>query len=391
LNALEQLRGPRLYTYEILFRIALAFLGYLLPAVFYADVQHYFEVGKFLDWDSLPYRDFTWEFPPLNVFALLLVPLTGTNTLAYHVVFVVLMVVCEWTCMHLLRRSEPRRFWSITAYWTAVVVPLSFLAWNRLDFVSVLFVVLGLIAIAKGKPVVHWVILGFIAKLWPLLLCVGLFAGRRFKQLGYAVAGVVVITALWYAFSPDGFHRFLEFRRGDGFQIESLPGSILHHFGREFFFKWGTVSVDDAGWQWLQPVMFAATVVSVGALALVGLFQKERDDVMLIGACVALTLVFSRIISTQFLVWLAPFIALRASTHMRIAMLYAISVAFSLGILCFYDDFVDTTGSALTALQVARNVALSSLAIAMTYAAVRPNRRDVALPSEQAGAEPEPV
>lgn len=352
----------------------LAFLAYLLPLVFYSDVQHYFETGLKLGWHSWPYRDFTFEFPPLAIFALLLVPLTGSHTVPYHIVFVVILVMFEWATMHTLRRFDPDRFWEITGYWSAVIVPFSLLAWNRLDFISVLLATLGLVSLLRGRPIVHWVVLGFLAKLWPVLLCVALFTQRKFKELAWSIVGVIAVTALWYGFSPDGFREFLEYRRGAGFQIESLPGAILHHFGRGYFFESGTVSVPDDGWQWLQPVMFGATIVGIGALTVAGFLRKERDDVMLIGACVALALVFSRIISPQFLIWLAPFITLRATQHVKIALLYVASLVLSVIVLSDYQTYVDSTHSWLTAMQMVRNGVLLVLAVAMAWVAFQPQQ-----------------
>jgi hypothetical protein len=373
----SQLQGPRLYTYEFLLRLVLAVSVYAMPTVFRSDVDHYFDMAVIFGSGSLPYADFTWEFPPLTVFALLLGPLTADSLTAYRMVFVGLMVTCEWSCLQLLRRFDLRNSVRITAYWTAVVVPLSLLAWYRLDFVSVLFMTLALTALLRGRPVVHWIVLGFLAKLWPVLICVALFARRQYRVLAWALGSVAAVALAWYAFSPDGFREFLHFRKGAGFQIESLPGAVLHHFGREFFFEFGTVSVSDSGWKWLQPVMFGLTIVSVGALAVVGFMQKRRDDVMLVGACIALTLVFSRIISPQFLVWLAPFIVLRLTQCRAVAGLYAATVGVSLLMLFFYDQFVDHTGTIYSAMQIARNLLLVALAVAMTYAAVRPQHSAV--------------
>jgi hypothetical protein len=373
LTARTQLRGSRLYTYEFLLRLLLAVSVFALPSVFRSDVDHYYDMAVIFGSGSLPYQDFTWEFPPLTVFALILGPLTNDSLTAYRIIFVALMVACEWACLHALRRFDAANFGKITAYWTAVIIPMSLLAWYRLDYVSVLLFTLGLVAMLRGRPVVHWIALGFLAKLWPVLLCVGLFARRQFRTLAYSLAAVCLSALAWYAFSPDGLREFLHFRKGAGFQIESLPGAVLHHFGREYFFEFGTVSVADNGWKWLQPVMFGATIVSVGVLALAGIRQARRDDVMLVGACVALTLIFSRIISPQFLVWLAPFVVLRLSQLRLVAGLYAATIAVSMFMLFFYDQFTDHEGTVFSAMQIVRNVLLTALAVAMTRAAVRPS------------------
>jgi hypothetical protein len=206
--------------------------------------------------------------------------------------------------------------------------------------------------------------------LWPVLLCAGLFVQRRFKELAATLGVIAASVALWFAFSPEGFRKFLEFRKGQGFQIESIPGSILHLGGREWFFYSGTVSVSDDGWQWLQPTLIAFTLLAVCALTITSFVRKRFDVVMLVAACIAITIVSNRLISPQFLVWLAPFVAMRLSQERAIAVAYAICIGLSMIVLFFYEQMVHNTGDLIDVILVLRNVALIALVALMVRAAL---------------------
>jgi hypothetical protein len=371
LDQVKALRGPKLYAAEITFRLVLAFMSPLLPAVFSVDLNHYFAMSMSVDAHSLPYRDVVWEFPPLTTFMVPLVMITAHNRTAFHIAFVFIMVACEWASMHRLRTVDERNYWPITAFWTAVVVPFGMLVWNRLDFLSVLFATLALTCMIRGKPLVHWALLGFLAKLWPALFAVELLARRRFREFALCAAGVCLLTASWWFYSPTGFREFLKFRKGVGFHIESVPGSLLFYSGRHFHLTYGAAVVSDHGLRWLQAVMFYGTIVGTLVLTVRAFRHRSHDGVVLIAACVALSLVFSRLISTQYVVWLAPFIALRLRTHARIAACYAVIVYASIVVLCVYWHYSNSNGVAWASLDVLlifRNVFLVALTLLLMQA-----------------------
>jgi hypothetical protein len=374
LSSVTEWSNAKLYRVELTGRLLLGVLVYaILPSAFYGDVQHYFDAAKHLGVHLLPYRDFVWEFPPLTTVPLLLIPIGFRSTVLFHFLFVALMIVCEWCCMQLLRRFDQAQFWSVTKYWSAVMIPMSLLAWNRLDYLSVLPATIGLIALVRGRRVARWIVVGFLAKLWPVLLCVGLFAQRRFRQMLIAMSGVVVATLFWYRFSPDGFHDFLSFRQGEGFQVESLPGSLLHFFGRQWFFSSGAACVSDSGWTWLQTAMPVLNIVSIAVVAVAAFRSQKFDVVMVVGSCVALSMILSRVISPQYLVWLAPFVVLRLRQSPAIAWLYGLAVALTLVYMLDYGDLVRHTGNVLGVVLFARNATLVALALAMVRRALWPD------------------
>ncbi len=374
----------RLYIYELVGRVALAFCAYRLPGIFMADVHYYALQGQDVGIDHLPYRDFTWEYPPLTVIVLLMVKLTNGDTVPFHLLFLACTIMLEWGSLQLLRSYDSENFWRITRYWSVTILPMGVIGWNRMDFLPLFFMVLALVAYLRGRSAVVWTLLGFLAKLWPVLLVIGLFARRRFREVALTMFSCAVLTALWYQFSPHGFVEFLKYRAGEGFQLESIPGSILHWAGRRFFFKFGAVGISDSGYEWVQTFMFAATIVGLSALGLAAYFRRRFDPVLLIGAAVALTLVASRIISAQFVVWLAPFVVLRLQTHKRLAIEYAAVLVLTLFFLFFYEQMAhEDAFQKFTFALILRNIVLLGMTVDMIQAAFRPKADS---PDEEAAA-----
>jgi hypothetical protein len=375
----------KVHQYEIAFRVGLFALGVAYAQLLTADIGSYINRTETLSWTSLPYRDFLWEYPPLTVIVMPMIALVDHSRIGLVWLFGATMAVLEYCSLLLVRRfaNTTREFKAMTVAWNLSVLPISLLAWFRFDYLPVFFAALGLGALLQHRRrlIVVSIVLGFLAKLWPILLVVPLFVQRRYRDIAFAVAGCAVTTLAWYAWSPDGFHEFMDFRKGEGFQVETLPGSLLYLAGRDWVFSFGAANIPDNGWQWLQPVLLAATIVSISAVALLAWRKQphERDDVMVMAAVVALSLVFSRLLSVQFLVWLAPFIVMRAAQHPRIAGLYAVINAITIGFAFLYGRLMDGNVF-LEIVLVFRNVLLVGLTIAIVRAAFRP----VTLPSEEA-------
>jgi hypothetical protein len=123
-------------------------------------------------------------------------------------------------------------------------------------------------------------------------------------------------------------------------------------------------------------VLFIGTIVGVGGMVIAAFIKKQHDDVMLVAACIAISVVCSRLISPQYLVWLAPFIALRVTTQRSIVVLYAMSLVLSFAVLYDYDYFANHVGTWIDAVAVLRNVILVTLTIVMIRAALFPKPAD---------------
>src|SRR5207253_3097290 len=119
-----------------------------------------------------------WEFPPLTVPALLLLPLTHGQLGSFGLCLTLAMLCLEYTTLEVLRRAHPELARPITRWWNVLCLPLCAVAYFRLDMISVLPATAFVAAMSTGRRGRGLAVLGFAAKLWPALLLT-LHAARR--------------------------------------------------------------------------------------------------------------------------------------------------------------------------------------------------------------------
>jgi hypothetical protein len=322
----------------------------------------------------LPYRDFDWEYPPLSVVPVLPAVLLRHNVNLFSVWFGSAMAACELASLELLRRLAGQRVRSLNRYWYVVGVPLGSIAWFRLDFLSVVCATAGIVALAERRSAVWSTVAGVAAKLWPGVLAATLLAERRVRDVVKIVAGVAVVVAAWFAYSPHGFQTFLRFRRSTGFQIEGLVGSVSLLLGTKADTASNTWIVNKGQWGWVDPAMTMAWAGLVLALVVAARRRASYDPILLTGAMVVTLLVSSRLLSPQFMVWPLPFAALAWAQGERLTgWLFGIASGITLLYLFFYRQLVH--GSDVWALAVVvRNGLLVALGIRMIQVGLRPKR-----------------
>jgi hypothetical protein len=320
-----------------------------LPPIFTGDLAHFYRAANRMSLDSLPYREVLWEFPPLTLVPLFvaktfseLATSAATSFRLFQLAFAGIMVLAEYGSLVLLRRWMPQRATSITFAWTVMVLPIATLTWFRWDFMSVFFATTAVIAIDRRRPSAPWVFAGYFTRLWPAGLVVPQYLEQRRPDLARTIAFCAAGTAGWWLFSPSGFADFLEFRRGSGLQIESVMASVVRPFGvgRTASVS-GAEVVGKGGWDWVEPLMLVALVSTVIAVAVVS-SRRPTNVVAATGVVVIATMIYSRILSPQYLVWIVPFAAiLYAQGLRRPAKLVTAAGLMTVWFIYYYAELVD--------------------------------------------------
>jgi hypothetical protein len=365
---------------ELGLRVLVVGLIWVHPHTFFtADPYNFWERTRDLSWHYLPYRDFLWEFPPLTVLAILPAPLLSHT--AYIGAFVALMVAAEYGSLLALRGLCPANAWPLTCYWTIAGLPLAILAWFRLDYLSVFFATCALVAIVRAGRGSAAITAGFAAKIWPVALVIGLVVQRRARTAVATVVGVAATVAVWFAFSPEGFRDFLRYRRGSGFQVESLIGSV-RMLARPEIETVSQTYVTDAGRYHFADTLFVLAWCAVVAVVTIYARRRPIRLVPLLGGLVGALLVLSRILSPQYLVWLLPFVALEWVDGERLATIaFGVAGVLTLVVVEAYHTFL--AGNRLLVLDIiVRNVLLIIVTIRLLHRGFTPR----AAAAEQAPA-----
>ena len=352
----------RFHVCEILVRVVIvAVIAWFGHHTFFSDANGYWKRAHEIGFDYLPYKDFLWEYPPFAAVPLIFIPLTARSLAAWDCAFVAMTITVEYTAYLLMRRARPEVMSQVSNYWRLTVVPMGAIAWFRLDFIPMLCAAIGVIAIASNRRYVAAAFIGFGTKLWPLVFGIGMVLQRRWRDAIELGLWSIALLVGWYAFSAEGFKTFIDFRQGFGFQVESIPGSLLLLDGRERLFRFGAVVVSDEGWGWvqvlLQVIFFATPLLSI-AFA----WRRQVNLVALLGAITCVMLLSTRLLSPQFLVWLAPFIVWLWPQVRRPGLIYGVAVWATLVTIQLYQYYLNDSTPVVLIL-IGRNLLLVWLAI----------------------------
>lgn len=258
-----------------------------------------------------PIGDVTWQYPPG---AALVVLAPGLLPFDYLHSFVVLTAVADVAAFAVLLRAG-RGNHAGAWLWTVGVLLIGPITYARYDLIVTVPAIAGLALVAR-RPAAGGALLGLgaVIKVWPVLALIGTKPGTptRRSWLSAAVTGVVV--ALGLAVLMAGAFDFVKAQRGRGIEVESLAALPIH-FGRlagvwdgHPELRYGSIEFVGPWVSTLATVSLVAVVLAFGWLLLWRLKARRWQDSTPYDAAFAAVLLFtvtSRVISPQYLVWLA--------------------------------------------------------------------------------------
>jgi hypothetical protein len=346
--------------------IPFGLIPYLGGTIVINDVTLYAQWAELLRGGQFPIDDPMWQYPPLigPVLALgSLIPPSPTVGL------VMLLLAADTATFIVLMRSVSRGGDVEGAWaWIAAGMLIGPVWLTRFDVVPALFAVLGLLAMARPVRAGAWLAVGALFKVWPLLLMVAVPRRSWPKAiLGFVVTAASMLIAVLITMDDAG--SFASQQAARGLQIESVPALVFlvgWHLGwpRTFEYRYGAMEVMA---QATQTVALIATAVGFASLAALAIWRllgrldaRLPADIALV--VVLLSMATSRVLSPQYLVWVAAIAAvcmLSRDTVMRPVIVLLMPVA-ALGQLLYpmhYNWLMsDDAGELLV--QVARIVLL---------------------------------
>jgi hypothetical protein len=285
------------------------------------DLYLYNSVAELIADGRLPYLDFEFEYPPLAALPLWLANVPGGGEEGYAWAFGALMLGCalalqRWTGLLAGERAA----------WLLALLPLAIGASLRThyDLLPAALVALALLLFARDRPVWAFAALGLgtVTKLYPALLVpvavVWLVArGEQRAAARGAAAFAAVVVAVSLPFLGDGYLEQVRFHLERPVQIESAPASVLFALG-DSYVTGDPVRPDrfksnglDGGPADLVAALFAVVLALAlaGIVALAGRGRDLRHLVLCAFAAVLAFVALGKVLSPQFMIWLAPFAA----------------------------------------------------------------------------------
>jgi hypothetical protein len=300
------------------------------------DLSVYRRYGLQVLGGSIPYLDFSVEYPPLALLPmtvpLLAPPPGGIDDIGYIWRFALvqgaLAVITGWLLFEVTGRSR-----TTLVLWAVLVG----LAWAsvalRYDLWPVLCVLVAVVVVERNPGAAGVALgLGTMLKLYPvaLLPVLGVYAlARRDRPgcvrllVGCVSVIVVVMGATWVLAGPASL-QWLVYQEERGLQIESLGAGLL--LGLHVLVGWpidvayayGSVQVRAPGSDLLVAASPIALAVLLGVVTAVAALRFRWDYARLgrvpssslylaSAAAIAVLLVGSKVLSVQYVIWLLPF------------------------------------------------------------------------------------
>jgi uncharacterized membrane protein len=258
----------------------------------------------------VPYRDFRVEYPPGSLLVFALPSLLGG---AYASSFAWVMAACGVLLVGVVAWLRPA-----AAFYVALAPVLAgSLILSRFDLWPALLATAALGALLADRHRLGWSLLAFAvaAKLWPLVLVPpALVWSRSRRRARDALAGAIVLALVVVPFAllaPHGLWESLRDQASRPLQVESLGASFLTTFGRpRIVTTHGSQNVVGHGG-------LAALFVLAQGCALIALWAgfargpaTAERLLRYSAACVCAFVVFGKVLSPQYLLWLIPLVPL---------------------------------------------------------------------------------
>ncbi len=314
----------------------------LLHYGFYAnnhivDTPHYQVYGDAIAGGEVPYQDFTVEYPPAAVplFALpSLIVGRGAAISSYDSVFGFLMAICGVAVVALVAftlvrdRASTTRLAAGCALAALAPLALGSVLLTRFDLWPAALVAAAMAALVSGRDrlALGALGLGIAAKVYPVVL-VPIFVaflwrrrGRREALIGLAVSVAVVAVCVlpFVALSPHGFWESTLRQTSRPLQVETLGAGVLlalHQVAGLHLSMVTSHGSDNLAGR--LPDAFAVVEDVLEAFAMVAVWvwfaRGPADRGRLFrasAAAVCAFVVFGKVLSPQFLIWLVPLVAL---------------------------------------------------------------------------------
>jgi hypothetical protein len=327
---------------------------------------------------DLPYRDQEIEYPPLSIPVLIAPIYLDDSTQGFVDGFMWEMLSFDLAIVLLIALALPgdtRRVLSAIGIYTVGVVLLSGvvldpslidtgpLILTRFDLVPALFVLAAVLARDRARSATWSVLLsvGAAIKAFPLFLYPALLRGERdLRRVVFAGAIPLLLCAGAVLVMGDEFGSAIGYHTERALQVESLaasPFEIAHVPGgdTEVVIGHGGFEITASGAsaaRWISVVVGAAVYL---ALVVAG-WRSRASNLELVCALLAVLVVFSPVLSPQFLLWILPLSACAYGLGRQNVVLL-LAVLFTQIALQHYDR-VESLGSSFVWPVAARNACL---------------------------------
>ncbi len=276
----------------------------------------------------------TIEYPPLALVFIAIPYLFGSTPWGYETAWVAMMVVVLIAGLMMTSRlardvgcDESR---AMVLYAVLCLVMWEFVL-DRFDIIAMVLTLASVLLFVEKRYPWAFVLLAFgaLVKVYPILLFpvffIFLARERRWRDALVSTAAMlvfgVVVVAVFWLIDPSTVTNFLEYNTGRPLQIESVASSVVYVISLLGLTDvWIQPSTADGSFlsdnlrgpladslaDWMLPLAIVLVIV-VWALYLWRSRPGEGLELLMLAsvACILVFMVFNKVFSTQYLIWLS--------------------------------------------------------------------------------------
>jgi hypothetical protein len=277
---------------------------------------------------ELPYADQELEYPPLSIPVIVGPALVSEGVDDYNSAFEWEMLAFDLAIVLLLAlgaAGDRRRLIGVLAVYTAGVLALSGivlgdsdiddapLALGRFDLAPALLVLAAVLAREAGRSASWSALLsvGAAVKAFPAALFPALLRGERHPgRVAIAAAVPIAVCIAVVVGFGDGFGSAISYHAERGLQIESVAATPLEiaaidDTSRAAEYGSGSFNFVGPGAELARALSVAVLIFAYGLVLWAG-WRSRASHLKLATALLAVIVVFSPVLSPQFLFWLLP-------------------------------------------------------------------------------------
>ncbi|PVV84404.1 glycosyltransferase 87 family protein [Dehalogenimonas alkenigignens] len=373
--------------------------------LFNENVNFFYGYASQISAGKLPYADFAVEYPPLALFCIALPALFTHDQTAYVDAFLIEMLIFDVLCIIIITLFSKRsnaNIWKTLSIFTLCLLAIGPLVAVRFDLVAASICLLSIYLFQRGRYNFAWAFLalGVMAKIFPVVIApIFLIFHLRHSEIKQALAGtgifVLCVSACSFLpllLSPEGYLGSYTYHLNRPIQLESLYSSLLLAgqlaglTSLQIVFSFGSFNIISPAAEIMGTLSNGFTLL---ALAIVYVHywrflsqikdEPEKSSLGLVSFSIAAILafmVFNKVLSPQFIIWIYPLIALTDKLG-KINWLIFILIGFmTTFIYPKYYDGLRAGHGVLVGFLLVRNMLLVALLALIIKSTVKGKRND---------------
>ena len=298
----------------------------------------YFRYAEAMVSGKMPYSGFDAEYPPFAMVIILLPRLISFNSFTYQIAFGIeaylfLLAGIYWT-YRIAEKYTDKPGKVADMYIVFTVILLDFVL-DRYDVFPMIMLLGSIYFFTREKYTASWIMLalGTVTKLYPALAApIFLIYLLRRKRYDLALKGIGICLVIgiacmipFFIVDADSALMFLTYHMDRGLQTEAPISSLLMLLGHfdivdvSYIYNYGSDNIYGPVPDAIAKVMMPLMVFLMLALYVYYVFLGKKEGaiednmprlILVIFSTVMIFMLVNKVLSSQYLVWIIPFVAL---------------------------------------------------------------------------------